>query len=82
MIKKNQHVVPVGTKWGVKGEGNSRYTKVTDTQREATSVARSIARNMQSELVIHGKNGWKIRFDLTPLAKVMLTPKNYLFLTL
>ena len=30
MIKKNQHVVPVGTKWGVKGEGNSRYTKVTD----------------------------------------------------
>ena len=43
MIKKNQHVVPVGTKWGVKGEGNSRYTK--------------IARNMQSELVIHGKDG-------------------------
>ena len=57
MIKKNQHVVPVGTKWGVKEEGNSRYTKVTDTQGEATSVARSIARNMQSELVIHGKNG-------------------------
>ena len=27
-------------------------------------------------------SGWKIRFDLTPLAKVMLTPKNYLFLTL
>ena len=25
---------------------------------------------------------WKIRLDLTPLAKVMLTPKNYLFLTL
>ena len=39
MIKKNQHVVPVGTKWGVKGEGNSRYTKVTDTQREAMVVA-------------------------------------------
>lgn len=55
MTRKNQHVVPVGTKWGVKGEGNSRYTKVTDTQREATAVARSIARNMQSELVIHGK---------------------------
>ena len=29
------------------------------------------------------KNGeWKIRLDLTPLAKVMLTLKNYLFLTL
>ena len=25
---------------------------------------------------------WKIRLDLTPLAKVMLTPKNYLLLTL
>jgi len=48
MTRKNQHVVPVGTKWGVKGEGNSRYTKVTDTQREATAVARSIARNMGS----------------------------------
>ena len=57
MTRKNHHVVPVGTKWGVKGEGNSRYTKVTDTQREATAVARSIARNMQSELVIHGKDG-------------------------
>lgn len=57
MIKKNQHVVPVGTKWGVKGKGNSRYTKVTDTQREAMVVARTIARNMQSELVIHGKDG-------------------------
>ena len=52
MTRKNQHVVPVGTKWGVEGEGNSRYTKV-----EATNVARTIARNMQSELVIHGKDG-------------------------
>lgn len=55
--KKEPACCPVGTKWGVKGEGNSRYTKVTDTQREATAVARSIARNMQSELVIHGKDG-------------------------
>ena len=47
MTRKNQHVVPVGTKWGVKGEGNSRYTKVTDTQREATKVAFMSARNMQ-----------------------------------
>ena len=23
---KNQHVVPVGDKWGIKGEGNSRLT--------------------------------------------------------
>lgn len=25
MTRKNQHVVPVGTKWGVKGEGNSAH---------------------------------------------------------
>ncbi len=31
---------------------------------------------------IYVSHYWKIRFDLTPLAKVMLTPKNYLFLTL
>lgn len=56
-MKKNQHVVPHGDKWAVRGEGNSRRTKVTDTQREATQVAREIARNQQSELLIHGKNG-------------------------
>lgn len=57
MTRRNQHVVPIGTKWGVKGEGNSRYTKITNTQREATIVARTIARNQQSELIIHGENG-------------------------
>ena len=31
---------------------------------------------------VDDRRRWKIRFDLTPLAKVMLTPKNYLFLTL
>lgn len=39
------------------GEGNSRYTKITDTQREAADAARQIARNQQSELLIHGVNG-------------------------
>ena len=56
-MAKNQHVVPVGNKWGIKGEGNSKYTRVTNTQREAVEKARTIARNQQSELVIHGKDG-------------------------
>lgn len=56
-MRKNQHVVPYGDKWAVRGEGNSRRTKVADTQREATQVAREIARNQQSELLIHGRNG-------------------------
>jgi hypothetical protein len=56
-MAKNQFVVPVGDKWGVKGVGNSKYTKITNTQSEAINVARKIARNEQSELVILGKNG-------------------------
>ncbi|MDQ7838506.1 MAG: DUF2188 domain-containing protein [Thermodesulfobacteriota bacterium] len=56
-MPKNQHVVPVGNKWGVKGEGNSRLTKVSNTQREAIDVGREIAINQRSELLIHGGNG-------------------------
>lgn len=47
MNKKHQHVVPIGNKWGIKGEGNCRYTKIANTQREAAETARRIARNQQ-----------------------------------
>jgi hypothetical protein len=56
-MKKNQYVVPASGKWAVKGEGNSRNTKITQIQREAIDIARKIARKEQSELIIHGKNG-------------------------
>lgn len=56
-MEKNQHVVPKNDKWAVKGVGNEKYTKVVDTQQEAINVAREIAKNQQSELVIHRKNG-------------------------
>lgn len=54
---KNQHVVPNGKKWAVKGEGNSKATAVTNTQKEAIDIAREISRNQGSELVIHRPNG-------------------------
>jgi len=54
---KNQHVVPRGDAWGVRGEGNERLTSIHDTQAEAIEAAREIARNQQSELVIHRPNG-------------------------
>jgi hypothetical protein len=57
MAKKNQHVVPLGNGWAVKGEGNSRFTAITERKREATIIARDIARNNRSEVVIHGKDG-------------------------
>ncbi len=54
---KNQHVVPAGDGWGVRGEGNSRLTSVHDTQREAIADATQISKNQHSELLIHGQNG-------------------------
>lgn len=54
---RNQHVVPHGKGWAVKGAGNEKATKVTDTQQQAIAAAVQIAKNQQSEVVIHGKNG-------------------------
>lgn len=54
---KNQHVVPHAGGWAVRGAGNERATSVRTTQSEAIGAARDIARNQQSELLIHGRNG-------------------------
>ena len=55
---KNQHVTPhPAGGWQVKGEGNSKATVRTSTQREAIDRARDISRNQGSELVIHRPNG-------------------------
>lgn len=54
---KNQHVVPAGDEWGVRGEGNSRLTGRFETQREAIDAGREIAQNQNSELFIHRQNG-------------------------
>lgn len=59
-MKKDQHVVPHFGQWAVKGERNERATKVVDTQTKAIEIARRIAINQQSEVVIHRPNG-KIR---------------------
>ncbi|NYT46810.1 MAG: DUF2188 domain-containing protein [Candidatus Methanofishera endochildressiae] len=57
MSKKNQHVVPQGNDWAVKGAGNSKATSVHSTQKEAINHGRTIAQNQESELLIHGTNG-------------------------
>ena len=55
---KNQHVVPIPKgKWGVKGSGNSKATKITNTQKEAIKIAEDIARNQKSDTKIHGRDG-------------------------
>lgn len=57
MTKKNQHVVPHGGKWAVKGEGNEKNTRIVETQKEAIGIGRQIAKNNESELVIHDRKG-------------------------
>lgn len=57
MKGKNQHVVPHGNEWAIRGEGNDRATKIVKTQKEAIEVARGISINQNSELFIHGENG-------------------------
>lgn len=57
MIKPNQHVVPYGDQWAVRGAGNSRVTSVQDTQAEAIAVAIPIAISHRAEVVIHRPNG-------------------------
>ncbi|WP_414049210.1 DUF2188 domain-containing protein [Macrococcus animalis] len=61
MTSKNQHVVlnPNGG-WDVKGEGNTNATSHHDTQAKAIEAGKTIAKNQQSELVVHGQDG-KIR---------------------
>lgn len=54
----NQHVCPHPEGgWQVKGAGNIRATVRTDTQQNAINIARGIAINQGSEVVIHRPNG-------------------------
>jgi len=57
MAGKNQHVVPHKNEWAVRGENNSRVTSITNTQAEAINIARQIAQNNKSEVVIHNHQG-------------------------
>ena len=57
-MTKNQHVTPhPDGGWQVKGEGNQRATARTDTQKAAADIARTIARNQEGEVFLHGRNG-------------------------
>ena len=57
MPKPNQHVVPYGNQWAVKGAGNEEATSVQDTQAQAIAIARQIAINKRAEVVIHRPDG-------------------------
>ena len=55
---KSQHVTPHRDGgWQVKGAGNEKATKRTDTQKEAIVFAKPIAINQKTEVVIHRPDG-------------------------
>lgn len=53
MKKKNVHVIPRGKDWLVKTEKSEKAYRVVDTQKKAIDIARNVAINNQSELLIH-----------------------------
>jgi len=54
---KNVHVTKRDGGWAVKTENSERAVKITETQKEAIEIAREIAQNQKSELIIHGTDG-------------------------
>jgi hypothetical protein len=60
MGKKNQWIIKHGNNWAVKGEGNTKVTKIAKTQKEAIDIGKKIAKNQKSELIIQNTEG-KIR---------------------
>lgn len=52
-----QHVTPKDGMWQVKASNAERATKLFNTQYQAIDYARQIAKNQETELFIHGRNG-------------------------
>lgn len=51
------HVLPQDGGWAVRREGAQRSSSVHETQRQATAVARRLARRVGGELLIHSRDG-------------------------
>ena len=41
----------------VKGDGNIKFTFITDSKREALAYARGLAVNTNGDLIVYGKDG-------------------------
>ncbi|MCZ2084034.1 MAG: DUF2188 domain-containing protein [Flavobacteriales bacterium] len=56
-MKKTVHVTPSGKNWNVKTSNSSKAYRVVSTQRQGIEIGKTVAKNNQTELFIHGKNG-------------------------
>lgn len=52
-----QYVLPLGNGWVVKNSLASKFTLITDTKREAITVARSIGKPKDAKLMVYWRNG-------------------------
>jgi hypothetical protein len=59
MANKNQHVVPHGKNWAVKGAGNTKATSIHKTQKGAIDAARETC-----------KSKVKIKSDLSDISVI------------
>lgn len=57
MARRNQHVVPHGSGWAVRGSCSRRASSIHPSQTAAIDAARKIAQNQRTELVVHGRDG-------------------------
>lgn len=55
--KPDYHVVPHPEGWAVRREGADRASSVQPTQAKAIEVGRDLAKERQTELVIHDRQG-------------------------
>lgn len=53
----NQHVVPYNGIWAVKNEQTKQPTSTHKRKTDAVKVAKKIAKEEESELIIHDKDG-------------------------
>jgi len=56
-MTKKVHVVPHKDGWATKVEGNKRASSVSETKADAFQAGREKAKEMKTELIIHGKDG-------------------------
>lgn len=73
-LGNNQHVLPRSDGWAVKTAGASRDTKVFNKQSQAINFAKGIAKNKESELFIHSRDG-RIR-ERNTYGKDYIPPKG------
>ena len=63
MSRDTHRIMPHEDGWQVKRDGGERASHVTGTKAEAETLGRTISRNQETELQVHGRNGRIQRSD-------------------